>query len=144
MHIKEIPVPMRADRPPAVPGAKSILNVQVTTDELVAKPFIAITFDKPYLKAVLHGLDGNQFYSNSMMLTGGNILRYSFDGPPFDEKLKVEFTVYAAEPIHVKAFGGLDFHVQLPLPTKDTPSSVIRVSGSRRCQAGRILRAAPE
>jgi hypothetical protein len=92
--------------------------VEVTTDEVVSKPFIAITFDKPYLKAVLHGLDGNQFYSNSMMLTGGNILRYSFDGPPFDQKLKVEFTVYAAEPIHVKTFGGLDFHVQLPLPTK--------------------------
>ena len=102
IDVKELTVPIQEGQTMAVEGATSILHVSVHTDTLIPKPTIEIIFDRAFLKAVLHGLDGNQFYGSPWFAPLGNSIKFSFDSPPFDASRVVQFTVYSEGPIHVQ------------------------------------------
>lgn len=95
------PVELKPEMAKKIPGAAAVYHLSVKTDELVESPTIKMTFDKPFLKAIVHAGGSSRSYGTNRLAQFGNILEFSFDSPPFDEHLDVQFTIYAAEPVHV-------------------------------------------
>ena len=85
-----------------VPDAGAILNIRIRPHELIKRPLVELIFDKPILKAVPHAPNNEAFYANYLYAQGGKLVRFSFDGRPFDSAHAVEFTVYSVETVRLQ------------------------------------------
>ena len=84
------------------PGTAAVVRVSVRTDQLVEKPTIEISFDKPFLKAMVERVTGTKAYLGASLVQGRDLIRFSFDKPAFDPDLEVTFIVYARDDLRVK------------------------------------------
>ena len=90
---------------PEVPRAGAVWHISIHTSELIAWPSIDMTFDKPILRAVLHMPEDGGCYSNCLFAQGRQLVRLSFDGPPFDSAHPVDVTIYSVDAVHVASAG---------------------------------------